>query len=124
ASSRQRSGYDSAKACADMAAEFLMRYGKEVYSWQLDVAEAFLLKVDSLLIAGTGVGKTIPFMLPLLINPTKYVLIISPLKVLQHDQVKRFRKMKISAVTVNGDTYKGRGKVTQCDACDVALTHE
>jgi bloom syndrome protein len=62
-------GYDSAKARADMAAEFLTRYGKEAYSWQLDVAEAFLLKVDSLLIAGTGMGKTIPFMLPLLVNP-------------------------------------------------------
>ncbi|KAJ7278641.1 P-loop containing nucleoside triphosphate hydrolase protein, partial [Mycena rebaudengoi] len=81
------------------------RYGREAYSWQLDVAEAFLLKLDSLVISGAGMGKTIPFMLPLLINPTKYVLIISPPKVLQHDQVKCFRKMKISAVTVNSDTY-------------------
>ncbi|KAJ7272391.1 P-loop containing nucleoside triphosphate hydrolase protein [Mycena rebaudengoi] len=91
-----------------MAAVFFTRFGRQPYDWQLDVAECFLLKLDSLVIAGTGTGKTIPFMLPLLINPAKYVLIISPLKVLQHDQVKRFRKMKISAVAVNGDTYNAK----------------
>ncbi|KAJ6601732.1 P-loop containing nucleoside triphosphate hydrolase protein [Mycena vulgaris] len=96
-------GYDSAKTRADMAAGFLPRFGRLPYPWQLDVGEAFILKLDGVVIAGTGAGKTIPFMLPLLINPTKYVLIISPLKVLQHDQ--RFRKMKISAAAVNGDTY-------------------
>jgi ATP-dependent helicase YprA (DUF1998 family) len=55
--------------------------------WQLDVAEALLLGIDTVVIAGTGSGKTIPFMLLLVLNPEKMVLIISPLKVLQCDQV-------------------------------------
>ena len=53
------------------------------YDWQLDVAEALLVGLDSIVIAGTGSGKTIPFMLPLLVHPKKMVLILSPLKVLQ-----------------------------------------
>jgi ATP-dependent helicase YprA (DUF1998 family) len=53
----------------------------------LDVAEALLLGLDSVVIAGTGSGKTIPFMLPLLLHPEKMVLILSPLKILQRDQV-------------------------------------
>ncbi|KAJ7621615.1 P-loop containing nucleoside triphosphate hydrolase protein [Mycena polygramma] len=88
-----------------MVSNFSPRFGREPYPWQLDVGEAFVLKLDGVIIAGTGAGKTIPFMLPLLINPTKYILVISPLKVLQHDQAKRFRKMKLSAAAVNGDTY-------------------
>ncbi|KIL53766.1 hypothetical protein M378DRAFT_19589 [Amanita muscaria Koide BX008] len=44
-------------------------------------------------------------MLPLLAHPEKMVLILSPLKVLQRDQARRFKKMKIPAVAVNGDTW-------------------
>ena len=66
---------------------FEARSGKTPYDWQLDVTEAILLGLDSMVIAGTGSGKTIPFMLPLLAHPEKMVIIISPLKVLQRDQV-------------------------------------
>ncbi|KAH7921725.1 hypothetical protein BV22DRAFT_988719, partial [Leucogyrophana mollusca] len=34
--------------------------GKTPYQWQLDVSEALLLGVDSVVIAGTGAGKTMP----------------------------------------------------------------
>jgi ATP-dependent helicase YprA (DUF1998 family) len=44
--------------------------------------------LDSIVIAGTGSGKTMPFMMPLLMDPTKKIIIISPLKVLQLDQVR------------------------------------
>ena len=46
-----------------------------------------LLRIDSVVIAGTESGKTIPFMLLPMLHPTKMVLIVSPLKVLQKDQV-------------------------------------
>ncbi|KAJ6495358.1 hypothetical protein C8R45DRAFT_1133833 [Mycena sanguinolenta] len=62
-------GYDTAKTRADMATNFLARFGRDAYPWQLDVSKAFILNVDGVVIAGTGAGKTIPFMLPLLINP-------------------------------------------------------
>lgn len=57
------------------------------YSWQLDVAEALMLEVNSIVIAGTGAGKTLPFVMPLLNGPEKSIIIISPLKALQQDQV-------------------------------------
>ena len=100
--------------------------GKRPYEWQLDVAEALLLGVDSVVIAGTGMGKTLPFVMPLLFNPKSHMLIISPLKALQHDQVgfksemlfnllipvqqRRFRKMGISAIEVNDETWSPKVK--------------
>ena len=52
------------------------------HEWQLDVADALLLGLNCVAIAGTGSGKAIPFMLPLLLHPDKMALIILPLKVL------------------------------------------
>ncbi|RDB26965.1 Bloom syndrome [Hypsizygus marmoreus] len=97
--------YDSAKTRQDLTRLFREQSGNVPYDWQLDVTEATLLGLDSVIIAGTGSGKTIPFMLPLLLHPKKLMLIISPLKVLQKDQVRRFKKMKIPAVAVNGETW-------------------
>ena len=61
--------------------------GLEAYDWQLDVSEALLLGLDCTVIAGTGAGKTMPFVMPLFIQPKKIVLIISPLNALEEDQV-------------------------------------
>ncbi|KAJ7088948.1 hypothetical protein C8R44DRAFT_540780, partial [Mycena epipterygia] len=58
---------------------------KPPYEWQIDVSEAIALGLDAVVIAGTGAGKTIPFMMPLLLHPQKFVLVISPLKILQED---------------------------------------
>jgi ATP-dependent helicase YprA (DUF1998 family) len=58
------------------------------YPWQLNVSEAFLLGLNCLVIAGTGAGKTTPFLLPLLVEKNKKIIIISPLKALQRDQVR------------------------------------
>jgi len=52
--------------------------GKDPYDGQLDVMEIILLGLDSVVIAGTGAGKTMPFMMPLLLNKSKKVIIISP----------------------------------------------
>src|SRR5712691_5369431 len=41
--------------------------GRIPYDWQLDAAEALVLGLDCVMIAGTGAGKTIPFMLPLFV---------------------------------------------------------
>ncbi|KAJ7506438.1 hypothetical protein B0H11DRAFT_1707242, partial [Mycena galericulata] len=40
---------------------------KPPYDWQIEVAEALILGLDAVVIAGTGAGKTIPFMMPLLL---------------------------------------------------------
>lgn len=62
-------------------------HGHKPYDWQLDTAEALLLGLDSMVIAGTGAGKTLPFVMPLLYNKASHIIIISPLKALQRDQV-------------------------------------
>jgi len=83
--------------------------------------EAILLGLDTVVIAGTGAGKTMPFVMPLLLDKKKKAIVISPLKILQADQVRdflsdtlifltpfqaeRFQKLKVSAVAVNGDTW-------------------
>jgi superfamily II DNA helicase RecQ len=58
--------------------------------WQLDVAEAVLLGLDVTLIAGTGLGKTLPFILPLLVpgHETAMSIIVTPLIALQANHVR------------------------------------
>jgi ATP-dependent helicase YprA (DUF1998 family) len=66
--------------------------GKEPYPWQVDVCEAILLGLDCVVIAPTGAGKSMPFIMPLLMDKTcrKMVIIISPLNELEYDQVRPF----------------------------------
>jgi bloom syndrome protein len=59
------------------------------YSWQLDVAEAICLGLDAVVVAGTGEGKTLPFVMPLLLDERKVAVIISPLIALQQDHVSK-----------------------------------
>ncbi|KAJ7149091.1 P-loop containing nucleoside triphosphate hydrolase protein [Mycena filopes] len=93
------------KAAREKRATRPTEFKKPAYEWQIDVSEAIVLGLDAVVIAGTGAGKTIPFMMPLLLDRSKFVLVISPLKILQEDQAKRFRKMGLKAAAVNADTY-------------------
>jgi bloom syndrome protein len=85
---RKKARYNSEATRRDLARLFEESFKKPAYEWQIGVTEAFLLGLDVVLIAGTGAGKTMPFMMPLLLHREKYSLIISPLKVLQEDQVR------------------------------------
>ena len=94
-------------------------FGKDPYDWQFDVAEAILSGLDSVIIASTGAGKTMPFMMPLMLNKSKKVIIVLSLKILQVDQVwdililiwcnlfllvEWFKKMQIETAAVDGAT--------------------
>lgn len=83
----RKDGYNSQQTRSDINSLFREGFGKDPYDWQLDVTEAILLGLDSVVIAGTGAGKTMPFMMPLLLDKKKKAIIVSPLKVLQEDQV-------------------------------------
>jgi ATP-dependent helicase YprA (DUF1998 family) len=80
----------SPDATQRMHNEFKRLTGRDMYSWQSDTAEGSMLGLDSTLIAPTGAGKTVVPIAPLLASPHKYkmVLILSPLKELQRDQVR------------------------------------
>ncbi|KAI0710336.1 P-loop containing nucleoside triphosphate hydrolase protein [Cerioporus squamosus] len=99
--------YKSEELRTEVRRALLEACGKEPYDWQLDVTEALLLGLDTAVIAGTGAGKTMPFVMPLLIDKTKKkkVIIISPLNELELDQARRFKKMGLTAAAVNGDVY-------------------
>ncbi|KAI0693373.1 hypothetical protein BC835DRAFT_1276118 [Cytidiella melzeri] len=80
--------------------------GRVPYWYQEDVAEAFHLELDVANIAGTGFGKTLPFVMPLLVDdPASRVIIVSPLNALERDQAARFRDMGLTAAAVNGEDY-------------------
>ncbi|KAF6764175.1 hypothetical protein DFP72DRAFT_1163206 [Ephemerocybe angulata] len=96
-----------------MEREFYWKFGKPAHEWQLDVAEALLLGLHCVVIAGTGMGKTMPFMLPLLQDKKAKTITISPLKVLQEDQAARFKAMDITAAAVNGDAWSSQRHKTR-----------
>jgi len=87
ADAKWKNGYDWQQTRDNIPSIFHKHFGTDPYSWQLDVTEAILLGLDSVVIAGMGSSKTMPFMMPLLLDKKKQAIIISPLKVLQEDQV-------------------------------------
>ncbi|KLO04434.1 P-loop containing nucleoside triphosphate hydrolase protein, partial [Schizopora paradoxa] len=95
--------------------------GKCPFDWQLDLGEALYLGLDSVMIARTGAGKTLPFALPALLGGT--VLVLSPLNMLQDDHVESFEKLGLRALAINGDTWSEdvRKKILK-DEVDIILT--
>ncbi|KAJ6576799.1 hypothetical protein B0H10DRAFT_1658918, partial [Mycena sp. CBHHK59/15] len=65
---RRKNKYDSDQTRRDLARLFEEMFKKPPYEWQIDVSEALVLGLDAVVIAGTGAGKTIPFMMPLLLD--------------------------------------------------------
>jgi ATP-dependent helicase YprA (DUF1998 family) len=81
--------YQTAPTRAKLRTEFIQRNnGMVPHDWQIDMAEALLLGLDCSLIAGTGAGKTMPFIMPLFVESEKIIIIISPLNALEVDQVR------------------------------------
>jgi hypothetical protein len=85
--------HDSHDFHSRLTAGFKTRFGADsnpLY-WQLVVSEALHLGLDCTVIAATGAGKTVPFVLSLLADDSRArtVLIICPLKELQEDQVRK-----------------------------------
>ncbi|EIW55821.1 P-loop containing nucleoside triphosphate hydrolase protein [Trametes versicolor FP-101664 SS1] len=106
AAAKKKKKYDSHATRQAMIEESKKRAGLTPYPEQLDLAECMLLGLDSTTIAGTGWGKTLPFVLPLFAPQSrgKIIIIVSPLNSLEADQATRFRKMNISTAVVNGET--------------------
>jgi ATP-dependent helicase YprA (DUF1998 family) len=87
---KSREGYDGENTREAFRAAVKAAFnGNEPRKFQLDVAEAMTLGLDSTVIAGTGSGKTLPWAIPLLMDENKdnIVLVISPLKALQTEHV-------------------------------------
>ena len=90
----KREGYDSlATRCSLSDSVTTLCPAITPYDWQVDLAEALTLGLDSTVIAGTGSGKTLPWAMPLLLeqNREKICLVISPLNELEADHVRQRR---------------------------------
>ncbi|CDO71971.1 hypothetical protein BN946_scf184943.g5 [Trametes cinnabarina] len=90
AEAKKKKKYDSAATRQIMLDECKKRMGLTPYPEQLNLAECMLLGLDATSIAGTGWGKTLPFVLPLFspLSRGKIMIIVSPLNSLEADQVR------------------------------------
>lgn len=88
--------YSQAGLRAEMAAASQEKTGNRPREWQADLAEALHLGLDAIAIAGTGAGKTLPFILSNLANAKKdkITLIISPLDALEAIQARTTKAPK------------------------------
>ena len=82
-----KKGYDYTTTRTEVWQLFRQWFGQDPYEWQIDVTEAILLELDSVVIAGTGAGKMMPLLMSLLLQLARKVIIVSPLRILQADQV-------------------------------------
>lgn len=112
----EKSGYDSLRTRIETTTTFRSRFGQDPYEWQLDAAEAVILGLDTVVIAGTSSGKTIPFLLPLLLDKKKKAIVISPLKVLQEEQVCEAYTLLSFSVLINAPSGSEVRK-TGCSLC-------
>jgi hypothetical protein len=122
---KSRHGYDTNSTRALLTAAVKSAFsGNEPHKFQLDVVEALILGLDVTAIAGTGSGKTLPWVMPLLLeeNKAKIILVISPLKALQADHVRPypwmmtasldppqatfFNRLGVRATPINGDSWQ------------------
>jgi hypothetical protein len=80
--------YCSASVRAKIRNEFTAwNPGLVPHEWQVNIGEALELGIDCSLLAGTGAGKRMPFIMPLFTQPDK-IVIISLLNTLEEDQVR------------------------------------
>lgn len=84
--------------------------GFEPRDWQLDIPNEIQSGNDVLLQAMTGAGKSLPFILPVLANPSRFVIIASPLNVLQSGMVRSgYIEDHCHLINVQAETFERYG---------------
>ncbi|KAI5993424.1 P-loop containing nucleoside triphosphate hydrolase protein [Pisolithus albus] len=89
----------------DIRNRTLALFGKRPCLWQVRVAQAFLQgDKDIVCIAGTSMGKTLTFWMPLLFHPKAIQIIVTPLNQLGKQQVENLESIGLRAIAINADT--------------------
>jgi ATP-dependent DNA helicase RecQ len=68
---------------------------KTIKSLQYEIVKNIMDRNDTIAILPTGYGKSLCYQLPYLINPNKFVIVISPLIALMEDQKDKLEKLNI-----------------------------
>ena len=83
----------------------LETFGKRPCLWQAHICEAILNgDRDIISIAGTGMGKTLTFWMPLLFRPLGILLVITPLNILGKQNVATLEKAGIEGIFISART--------------------
>ncbi|KAM6501445.1 P-loop containing nucleoside triphosphate hydrolase protein [Amanita muscaria] len=83
----------------------LETFGKQPCLWQARICEAILKgDQDVISIAGTGMGKTLTFWMPLLFRPLGVLLVITPLNILGKQNVDTLEKAGIDSIFISAKT--------------------
>ena len=80
------------------------RFGVWPCLWQLKVAHALLRGRDVVCTAGTGMGKTLTFWIPLLFSTGGIQIVITPLNLLGKQNTQALTKAGIRAIVINSET--------------------
>ena len=107
----------SNRHCTDAAAEpyiptfgeirlrTLKSFGTTPCSWQVHVCEQVLHgDHDIISIAGTGMGKTLTFWMPLLFRPQGIQIVVTPLNILGEQNTAILAKLNIKAIFISAKT--------------------
>ncbi|KAM6491382.1 P-loop containing nucleoside triphosphate hydrolase protein [Amanita muscaria] len=83
----------------------LETFGKRPCLWQARICEAILNgDQDVISIAGTGMGKTLTFWMPLLFRPLGVLLVITPLNILGKQNIETLEKAGIGGIFISAKT--------------------
>ncbi|KAI5982246.1 P-loop containing nucleoside triphosphate hydrolase protein [Pisolithus albus] len=81
------------------------KFGIRPCHWQLQVARALLNgDKDIVCIAGTGMGKTLGFWIPILFHPGGIQIVVTPLNALGRQNVASLARAGIKAIAINAET--------------------
>jgi superfamily II DNA helicase RecQ len=90
--------------------ETTKRTGNSPYDWQLVNVMDRLADKDTMVIAGTGSGKSLTFAVPHFVLEDAITWLLGPLNYIMEQQVKIFNKWGIPSVCVNSNTRWAEAK--------------
>lgn len=89
----------------EIRSQTLEKFGKRPCLWQMHICEAVLRgDRDVISIAGTGMGKTLTFWMPLLFRPHGIQLIVTPLNILGQQNIQTLEQANIEAIFISAKT--------------------
>ncbi|KAG1798864.1 P-loop containing nucleoside triphosphate hydrolase protein, partial [Suillus plorans] len=80
------------------------RFGKRPCLWQIKITQAFIeANRDIVCIAGTSMGKTMTFLMPLLFKPSLQI-IVTPLNQLGRQNISSLAKAGLLSISISSET--------------------